>query len=518
MTLITLDELARGALLITFGGAAGACTLAWPGSALWLVPAALGTAAGALTVPEIREEVARSWPALTDGTRQARAALADSAWQLPGVTRPARRPDVVGDDNGDGAAEGRTVRLEPRPARPERPAPRQGPRTLTPEQFGDDPLFRALDADPHRFIIGHTQGGKSTAMHAMAQAWAAQGQPVIVCDPDAARGQWPGCEVAGYAEDYRGIGLALERVRDAFDARSDLYADGQRDFAPMHLVIDEVHEVFDNVPGARELVLDTLGRRGAKRGIRVTIGTQDQNKDTLGLESAAVLSNFITAELARDERGRRVATVYRGNAAKRQHVKQYAVPPLPGAKSFIQPREAPAPAPAPRRAAVAADAPRPEVVSVRVPERPAASPEALLVALTAELPAEVRAQVPSISPERAGRLAAILEREGLIAQSVMKLERHDGDTYLINAPHAEAHAAPAPATRPRPRKPRDSAVTVRDRRRRLERIAYYQQAARDNVPFSRAYAQAPAGNKGNSNEMHAVYQAAKAVSRRPDAE
>lgn len=383
-------------------------------------------------------------------------------------------------------------------ARP-RPA---GPRTLTPDEFARDPLFAALDADPHRFVIGHTQGGKSSAMHAMAQAWAARGEPVIVCDPDAARGQWPGCEVAGYAEDYRGIGQALDRVRDEFEERSQLYAEGQRDFAPMHLLIDEVHEVFDNVPGARELVFDTLGRRGAKRGIRVTIGTQDNARDTLGLESAAVLANFITAELQKDERGRRVATVYRGNAAKRQHTRQYAVPPLPGAKSFIKAKEEPAP----RRAAVAADTPRAETVTARVPERrPAVPMDDLLASLMAELPADVAAQVPDISPERAVRLARALEAQGMTAQSVVKVERDGGDLWIINANKAEA-STPDPASAraaPHERKVADMAAL----KRRRQWALYYQQAAQRGVSFTAAYDAAPV--KGNRNRAHAIYKAAK---------
>lgn len=215
-------------------------------------------------------------------------------------------------------------------------AERKGPRLFSPQEFADDPMFVALNEEPHRLVIGHTQGGKSTAMHGMAMAWAAQGHPVTVLDPDAARGQWPGCDVAGYAEDYRGISRALDRVRNEFDERSQLYAAGQRDFAPFHIIADEVHETIRNVPGARDFLFETVARRGAKRGIFLTLGTQGNNADELDLESAGVLNNFKTVELEVDERGRRVATIYRGNAAKKKHVTQYLVPPLPGAKTFVQ--------------------------------------------------------------------------------------------------------------------------------------------------------------------------------------
>lgn len=497
MTLITPDELARGALLVVFGGAAGACTVAWPGSALWLLPAAVGMAGGALTVPEVRDEMRRALPGVTS---EVRGMIAD----VRGAT--SKRPALAPLPQRRAASAAPRAQAEPAAATRPRPA---GPRTLTPDEFAADPLFKALDADPHRFVIGHTQGGKSTAMHAMAQAWAARGEPVIVCDPDAARGQWPGCEVAGYAEDYRGIGQALERVEAAFEERSLLYADGQRDFEPMHLVIDEVHEVFENVPGARELVLDTLGRRGAKRGIRVTIGTQDQNKDTLGLDSAAVLSNFITAELQKDERGRRVATVYRGNAAKRQHVKQYALPPLPGAKTFIKAKEEPAPAP--RRAAVAADAPRAEVVSVRVPERPAA-PADLLASLMAELPADVAAQVPDISPERVARLARALQNvtprpdaEITQARSVTVPSNDNGtarSSVTVGASNGGGVTVNVAQVAGGRALPKSGGLNMKARRLRT----VYRKAGAEGVPFRAAYEQ----HGGSRNDVFKAWQDGKA--------
>ena len=62
----------------------------------------------------------------------------------------------------------------------------------------------------------------------------------------------------------------------------------------------------------------------------------------------------------------------------------------------------------------------------------------------------------------------------------------------------------------RPRR-REGAIAMRDRRRRLGRIAYYTEAATKGIPFTRAYQNAPEEfGKGNSNEMHAVYQVAKA--------
>jgi hypothetical protein len=129
--------------------------------------------------------------------------------------------------------------------------------------------------------------------------------------------------------------------------------------------------VFEAVPGAVKAI-DAIARRGAKRGIFLTVGTQDNHVDSLALPSAAVLQNFITAELRRDARGKRVATVYRGNAARQRDVRTFDVPVLTDPKTYIKRKTEPAPTyrpePAPIRVAVAAEV-RPRVVSERVPER-----------------------------------------------------------------------------------------------------------------------------------------------------
>lgn len=353
MALITTAEVVRGLSIGVFGGMAGACTLAFPGSALWVVPAGLAVGSCALTVPEIRDEVRKALPVLAQARPLLPTPRAVGHWVMTGEWRaPAAAP----------------TRKAPRPT------------------LAADPLFSALDEEPHRIVIGHTRGGKSTAMHAMTAQWRRQGHPVLVCDPDAAWGQWPGCEVAGFNEDYEGIQNALRGVGDMFRARSERYADGDRDFPPYHLVIDEAHEVFHQVPGALKTV-DTIARRGAKRGIFLTVGTQDNHVDSLGLSSAAVLQNFITAELRRDAQGQRVATVYRGNAAKQRDARTYNVPSLPDPRTYIKRRAGETPSPV--RAAVAAEGVRPRVVSERVPAR--RTDADLLAALMGEAP-------PAVSP------------------------------------------------------------------------------------------------------------------------
>ena len=281
MALITLEELARGACIGVFGGAAGACTLVFPGSPIWLVPAAAAVGGCALTVPEVRQEVVRVMPMLASGAQRARAALPAVAWQLPGIKaekRPQSRTEA--------------------PERATAPAPDDRPE-----------LIATLDEQPHRLIIGHTRGGKTTLSHEMATGWARRGERVLVGDPDAAPGLWPGCEVRGYGDDVQSIGELLTVVQGEVEARRLARAQGVRRFEPLHLVIDEAQDVLPALDGGLELMED-VARRGGKLNIRMTVGVQDKQVKTLRLEGkSALLRNFQIADVMKNREGRRVAVL-----------------------------------------------------------------------------------------------------------------------------------------------------------------------------------------------------------------
>jgi hypothetical protein len=451
MTLITADELARGALLITFGSAAGGAALAVPGSPLWLVPAAVGVVASAFTVPEVRAEVARSLPALTAALPRGLLPTPDD---LDADDDPAPRATL------HAAAPARPSVAAQATAQPAqgatRPAVEQGrraARVLSPDEFAADPLFVELNAEPHRMIIGHSQGGKSTAMHAMVGAWGAQGQMVYVADPDAARGQWPGATyVAGYNEDYTGIGRLLADIDGIFETRSEEYAEGRRDFTPVHIVMDEVHETFANVPQSKALV-DKWARRGAKRGLLVTLGTQDNHRDSLGFESAAVLNNFITAELEKAEGGKRQARVYRGNAAVRKNLRTFTVPPLPSPKTYMQSAAPAVPEPTTTTAAPA----RPAADTAQLVRREATIDMAVLARLAPSLAAK-RGYTPTAQDNAA--LAAMLgDVPAAPAQSVT-VERGGAGAVVVNVNQTAAG---------RPTSPRRRGVNVRAMRERADK-------------------------------------------------
>ena len=271
MTLITLEEIVRGLIIGTLGGAAGVCTLSFPGSALWILPAGLAVGGCALTVPEVRDEVVKALPALT----LARTALpAPLRRLLPGSKAAAAAPGPTGS-----------------------PTPASGPTALV----------DALESTPHRLIIGHTRGGKTTLIHSMATNWAARGERVLVGDPDAAPGLWPGCEVAGAGDDIAAIGELLSVVRGEVTIRRKARAQGVRTFPVLHVVIDEAQDVLPTIPGGLDLFED-VARRGGKLNILMTVGVQDKQVKTLGLEGkSALLANLQIADVMKGRDGQRVA-------------------------------------------------------------------------------------------------------------------------------------------------------------------------------------------------------------------
>lgn len=278
MALITQDELVRGVLVVACGSAAGGAAAAFPGSALWLLPAIVGIVGTSLTVPEVRQEIRQALP---DLARQTRGLLPDTLPTMPRLTRR--------------SAQAATPELG------QADAPR-----------AREPLLAALDAEPHRLIIGHTGGGKTTLMHALALGWAAEKQMVIVFDPDAAPGQWPGCRVAGGGDNYEAIGEGLGIVANEIIRRRQARAEGQRTFAPVHVIIDEAHDVLAEVPQAKP-VMRAMGRRGRKLNMHLTLGVQDKQAKLLDLEGEThLLRNFQTVDvMLRD--GQRVAVVHRSD-------------------------------------------------------------------------------------------------------------------------------------------------------------------------------------------------------------
>jgi hypothetical protein len=196
----------------------------------------------------------------------------------------------------------------------------------------DDRLLLTLDEAPHALVIGHTRGGKTTLMHELATRRARSGARVVVCDPDAAPGQWPGCSVFGAGDNYTHIREGLQILGGEVQRRRKLRAEGEREFESLCLVADEVQDIFAEVDGARELV-ETIARRGAKLNIHALLGVQDKQVKTLGLEGKGALrNNFLVADVYHDKAtGQRIARLEQAGEA----VRTLQIPELPDPTALI---------------------------------------------------------------------------------------------------------------------------------------------------------------------------------------
>lgn len=437
MTLITLDELARGACIATFGGLAGACTLAFPGSPLWLIPAGVAVGGCALTVPELRHELRRSLPMLTSGAQRARAALPNVAWQLPGVSAE-RRPT---------AAQERVSAPDERPE-----------------------LLRTLDEQPHRLIIGHTRGGKTTLIHEMATGWARAGERVLVGDPDAAPGLWPGCEVRGYGDDIASIGELFSVVQAEVEGRRLARAQGVRRFEPLHLVVDEAHDVLPALEGGLELFED-VARRGGKLNIRMTVGVQDKQVATLGLKGkSALLRNFQVADVMKNREGRRVAVLRDPETGQKVSM---LVPQLTDPETLITVRPATETTQNLRRAPV--PAPVPAAV-------PAPADDLLASLLASDVPAHQDAEGTAVNP---------IPGNGSNAHSSVTVDGSGGQVQ-VNV----TQVAPGPLAKDR------TARTAYER----ALVEVYRALGAEGVTFAKAYAQ----HKGTKEIVFTAWQEGRA--------
>jgi energy-coupling factor transporter ATP-binding protein EcfA2 len=136
-------------------------------------------------------------------------------------------------------------------------------------------------------VVGHTGGGKTTLMHAIARDLAPHAN-VVFLDPDGLRGRYPGYRCVGAGDDYQGMGKALMLTNNEVAKRREARANGQRRFSPVWLLVDEAHDVVAEIEGAWP-ILEGIIRRGRKLNIHVAIGTQDNQVRTLGLEGKSKL-------------------------------------------------------------------------------------------------------------------------------------------------------------------------------------------------------------------------------------
>jgi hypothetical protein len=219
--------------------------------------------------------------------------------------------------------------------------------------------------------------------------------------------------------------------------------------------------VLPVLDGGLELFED-VARRGGKLNIRMTVGVQDKQVKTLGLEGkSSLLNNLQVADVLKGRDGQRVAILRDGATGQRTTV---PIPTLPDPERLIvaRPSAVVAPAVAPAVAPVPTIAPR---------------SDALLASLLA---ADVPHAAPVLLPPDGGKKNSIT------------VEQPDGHTTILNVTQIAPQKAPAV-----PQAPVDTS----------ERDASYRAAGAKGEPFASALKRLGGGRDG----AHAAWREGRAT-------
>ena len=160
----------------------------------------------------------------------------------------------------------------------------------------------------HTLVIGHSGGGKTVFMHALACYLKQRGARVVACSVDAAPGMYPGCEVVGHGENVKAIHDKVAEIHKLYAERAVMRGSGiKRDFTGwddrVYLFIDEYDTVATDNDATKEAIEDIL-RRGRKRGIHLFLGVQDKLVKTMGFEGKSDLRKQFTCvvDMSKDVR------------------------------------------------------------------------------------------------------------------------------------------------------------------------------------------------------------------------
>lgn len=170
-------------------------------------------------------------------------------------------------------------------------------------------MSRVLKGAIHLIVMGQSDAGKTTVLQVFVESLVAEGIPVVVCDPDAAAGDWPGTEIHGGGDDFEGINDTLAAVQAEARARRQQRAEGQRTFDPLWVVLDEYADIKSECALANGVV-ENLLRRARKLNIHLVIGVQDTQVKTMGFErKSELLNNARIVSLTIDAQKRRFASI-----------------------------------------------------------------------------------------------------------------------------------------------------------------------------------------------------------------
>jgi hypothetical protein len=130
----------------------------------------------------------------------------------------------------------------------------------------------------HVLIVGETGAGKSTAMRALL----AHRQQVVVLDPHAGPGDWPGGVVKGSGRNFTEIGEFMEYMIDELSKRAEQRRQGVNQFMPMTVATDEMPAIASELGPAVYQNWQKWMREGRKFGLYIVVSTQSTRVKTMG--------------------------------------------------------------------------------------------------------------------------------------------------------------------------------------------------------------------------------------------
>jgi hypothetical protein len=145
---------------------------------------------------------------------------------------------------------------------------------------------------PHTMIAGATKSGKTTLARVELFERLTQGYAGIVCDPKGK--EWYGLPVVGGGREFTAILTTLDQIHDEMAQRFRAYAEGERNFQPIKVLVDEVPDIMDACLDMRRRLVDgrwshfvrQLGSLAREIGISVTLMTQSPLVEDIGMNSA----------------------------------------------------------------------------------------------------------------------------------------------------------------------------------------------------------------------------------------
>jgi hypothetical protein len=170
----------------------------------------------------------------------------------------------------------------------------------------------ALVGAIHALILGQQRSGKTVIAHEVATRRARQGHQVLVADPDARPGMWPGCTVVGGGDDWTAIDAMLVEAQAEIAQRRQLRGRlGRRRFLPLTLVLSDAADIMGECEHARP-VFEAALRRGGKLNVHLVIDVQDKQVGTLNIPGASHLLKNFDEEISVRRDGQRRIVGYAG--------------------------------------------------------------------------------------------------------------------------------------------------------------------------------------------------------------